>query len=776
MKHPTLFLAAAFVGGALSAQQFQWRLAANNTPSARLGHSITWNPATQKAVMFGGATLTGGTNEMWAWDGSAWASVVQGATLPSPRTGHAIAYDSARQRLVLFGGSDPASGTANSQTWEWDNVAWTQKSPTTSPSARTEGAMVYGLGQMLLFGGTANGSGSGARFGDSWTWNGTNWTQVATTGPTARFDHAMAFDNAAGNIKLFGGNTQALPATGGHQNDLWSWNGTAWTQITTTTAPPARRFHKMVFDSGRNKLVMFGGTAGGSTNFNDSWSYDATNGWVQLSIPTGPSARHAHAMAYDEVRQELVMHGGNIGPTYSAETWVTPSTVAAEAFAWRQAANTNPGARQGHTLSWFGNNQSMLMFGGAVTGVGMVNQMWSWDGAQWTQPNQGTTLPSARSGHVAGYDLIRRKLVVFGGQNSSGVTNNETWEWDGAAWTQRLPTTSPSPRAMSGLAYGLGQMLLFGGQSNGSGAGTFYGDTWNWNGINWVQVSSTGPTARFGHAMSFDSVASDIKLFGGNTQALPSTGGHRNDLWSWNGSAWSQITTNTPPLARRQHQMTFDRQLNKLVVFGGNAGGSSDFSDTWTYTTSSGWSQIPTVGGPLARHDAAMGYDEVRKEVVLHGGLETTLGALSPETWVSPGAFFNAYGSGCVGSAGTPTLTATSRPVFGAPFTMRVSNVGANSVGWMVIGFQNQAWNSIPLPFNLANLGFPIGCFLLVDNATTLLQFANASGIANVSLTLPPPASAFALPLYVQYTSFNPASTSSLQFVWSNAGVARVGF
>ncbi len=43
---------------------------------------------------------------------------------PRPRLGHAMAYDSTRQRIVLFGGR--LVGTRFGDTWEWDGANWTQ--------------------------------------------------------------------------------------------------------------------------------------------------------------------------------------------------------------------------------------------------------------------------------------------------------------------------------------------------------------------------------------------------------------------------------------------------------------------------------------------------------------------------------------------------------------------------------------------------------------------------------------------------------------------------
>src|SRR5262245_23099562 len=110
-----------------------------------------------------------------------------------PKTSrHAIAYDDARQVVVLFGGTSVQEGTANrSDTWEWDGNRWNQRRPATSPVARTFHAMAYdGARQRtVLFGGTYFDSlvGDIVYGSDTWTWDGTNWSQIApAVAPTGR--------------------------------------------------------------------------------------------------------------------------------------------------------------------------------------------------------------------------------------------------------------------------------------------------------------------------------------------------------------------------------------------------------------------------------------------------------------------------------------------------------------------------------------------------------------------------------------------------------------
>jgi hypothetical protein len=87
-----------------------------------------------------------------------------------------MAYDEARSEVVLFGGNTGAPfHPLRSDTWTWDGTNWTQQRPDFHPNERYESGMAYdaGRGEVVLFGGLGNGD----FFADTWTWDGTTWTR-----------------------------------------------------------------------------------------------------------------------------------------------------------------------------------------------------------------------------------------------------------------------------------------------------------------------------------------------------------------------------------------------------------------------------------------------------------------------------------------------------------------------------------------------------------------------------------------------------------------------
>src|SRR5262249_15522088 len=94
------------------------------------------------------------------------------------------------------------------------------------------------------------------------------WQQITTShnmGP--RSVTAMAFDAVRGNIVLFAG------ASSNPVQDTWTYDGVDWTQRFPTTVPYGNTNHAMAWDPVRQRVVMCSSTY--------TWEWDGTN-WSQL--------------------------------------------------------------------------------------------------------------------------------------------------------------------------------------------------------------------------------------------------------------------------------------------------------------------------------------------------------------------------------------------------------------------------------------------------------------------------------------------------------------
>ncbi|MBI2388402.1 MAG: hypothetical protein HYV09_02185, partial [Deltaproteobacteria bacterium] len=604
-------------------ETFVWQ-ARVQPPGARADHLTVYDSVRKRIVLFGGRSSTGSAHaDTWEWDGVVWS--LRATTGPSGRFETAFTFDQTRGVAVMFGGY--GAGSPGTELWEWDGTTWFQRcttSPctTTRPSFRAGAAMAWDplSKKSVLFGGW----GGSTTMADTWTWDGTEWASVAGSGPSARQHHAMTYDTAGSRVLLFGGETGS-PGT--YLNDLWSFNGATWTLVTTLGTPPtARSTSAFAFRSVDGKALLFGG-ANSSTIFGDTLELtSSTNTWSTVS-GAGATARKGISAAYDANRQAVVMFGGDYSGLF-------PDTWEFKAGKWQRPAGEIGGRRDAST-AWDSWRNRIVLFGGYGPGFTRYNDTWEWTGFSWTETCTTSACiasrPSARSGSAAAYDSIRRKFVMFGGAIVG--TTDETWEFDGDTWTRKCttsPCTSsmPSIRTDSAAAFdsARGKFVLFGGFTpTGIGAD----ETWEWDGNAWTRVctvapcSTNIPSARRGAAAAFDAKRGRVLLFGG--RAL-STATFYGDTWEYDGSTWVRVAT-TGPAARTSAKLAWDDVREKLVLFGGGA--SSSFADTWEWDGTS-WTQTAS-SGPPARTSHTLNYDTTRRRIVAYGGT----GASDPlgDTW-----------------------------------------------------------------------------------------------------------------------------------------------
>jgi hypothetical protein len=264
---------------------------------------LAYDAARSRTVL---VETTGRTLE---WDGVSWTQ--QAAVTPAAAFGRNIAYDEARNEIVLL------VSTLFNETWTWDGWRWRRSTPAASPpSLRGISAMAYhGPSQtVVLFDGSA-------QLADTWEWNGSNWRQrLPATVPPPRTGHAMAHDAARGRVVMFGGLFFQNPTSTILRDDTWEWDGSNWLPALVATHPSARGNHAMAYDPLRGRTVLFGGFANGPLD--DTWQWDGSS-WVLRQPATRPSPRYDVGMAFDSARGRAVLAGGTIGETWEWDgtTW-----------------------------------------------------------------------------------------------------------------------------------------------------------------------------------------------------------------------------------------------------------------------------------------------------------------------------------------------------------------------------------------------------------------------------------------------------------------------
>jgi len=292
------------------------------------------------------------------------------------------------------------------------------------------------------------------------------WIQIGSDPTMARRGMAVAYDSDRKVIVMFGG----FRWNDGNEivdDETWEFDGEAWQQITTTHTPTARHWHSMTYDAKRKVVVLFGGTNEGQYP-DETWEYNGTD-WIQVSTAHSPGGRVGFGMVFDTCREKIVVYGGG---EYPKGTWEY------DGIDWVDAAPAdNPGSRYMVSMAFDSARCRTALFGGDIGGATGDNQTWEYDGVNWTQITT-TISPPARWGGAMAYDLNRETIVLFGGYGPawpSGTDLGDTWEYDGINWIETTPAISPSPREQHIIAFEghSNKMLLFGGF--GSGETWLYG-------------------------------------------------------------------------------------------------------------------------------------------------------------------------------------------------------------------------------------------------------------------------------------------------------------
>lgn len=318
--------------------------------------------------------------------------------------------------------------------------------------------------------------------------------------PGPRVSAAAAFVHSRSALILFGGQSAALDlrSTTPTQplDEVWSFTSSpcpSFTRLQPKTGPSPRTGHAMAYDPLRDRVLVVGGRRVGDAPLTiDVWALTLDPpAWTQLQTAgTAPAPRQSHSLIYDAGRDRLVLFGGNTGPAYFDST---SNELFELAFASRPggtwlalAAPGGPSPRQDSAVAVDLRRGRMLLFGGAFDYTRYTSELWALDlkGNSWSLLTPITGAPSARFGATAAYDEAGDRLVLLGGRDASALgERNDTWDFrpsptDPKAGDFRLLLSgdtslgvpgvdhkSPERRFLGAAAVGAGQLWLLGGQS-----------------------------------------------------------------------------------------------------------------------------------------------------------------------------------------------------------------------------------------------------------------------------------------------------------------------
>lgn len=309
--------------------------------------------------------------------------------------------------------------------------------------------------------------------------------------------------------------------------------------------------------------------------------------WSQ-SPSAGPSARRHHAMAYDSARGKVVLFGGLSGSTNVGDTWEWTATDLNGGGSWQLRSTTGPSPRDHCGLAYDSVRQKTVLFGG-LTSPGSNNETWEWDGASWTQV-QPLNSPPAMDASLMAYDPARQRVVLVGTPQLGA-----TWEYDGAMWSVQAGSAPQIAPGYSSIAYDAARSRLVAtaltfGSAYTTSIGVFEraATTWSFAEIGTYNLTSTGASAAYDPVRG-RVVFVDNQAYGGQTT-----------VWVWNGTTrtWTVVASGGPPPAEGR-ACVYDVAGAQLLIFGGRPPGGSDLNQTWLFRSDS--RHGPTITNPGRR-------------------------------------------------------------------------------------------------------------------------------------------------------------------------------
>jgi hypothetical protein len=623
---------------------------------------------------------------------------------PVPRFSHTGLFDPTTRQTIVFGGQDPATSTDLNDLWLIStgtdkHIKGTSLTATgVAPAARYGHVAIYdpSSNNMTVFGG---GTGSTLQcLNDVWLLEGANgqsgspvWVQLSPsgTGPSARIRSSAVYDPTTNSMIVFGGNNCSKT----YYNDVWvlsNANGVggtpAWTKLSTFgTAPSVRESSAVIYDSTNNVLTIYGGD-GNSVDDGDVWTLSHANGsggtavWTQLS-PTGtaPMARTGVTAIYDSVHNRMTVFSGFYKTVTLTDTRVLSfANGIGGTPAWTKMTPTGTAPSLGYySASYDTVANAMYVFAGSSS----ANKLSGDDHAfilsnangigasAWTRGG-----PATRYAQSTFYDPVSNGMFVFGGQHALTNTNfSDYWELNNAIGSNNLSWVSVTVKGTHPASRGghialydgaSNRMMMFGGEKGFPGACA--NDYWVMTGANnvvgvkptWVSetIAGTLPAARAHHSGVYDPTTNSLIVFGG----FDCTTNYFSDVWVLSHAnavsgtlAWTQLSPTGPgPSPRQSASAVYNSATNTLTVFGGDAGGTSPFSDLWILSNANGaggtpaWTEITANAGPGARSGHTATYDSVNDLMTIFGGWNGT--TLLGDSWVL---------SAANGQGGTPAWT-----------------------------------------------------------------------------------------------------------------------
>jgi hypothetical protein len=297
-----------------------------------------------------------------------------------PGAGIGATFDPVRNALITFGGVDYPNNhlLIRDSTWTFKGGAWTQLHPAHVPAARDTAPLVFDAARnvVVMYGGrdvpdnaAAGRAGEGGITfaADTWTWDGSDWTQQYPAHHPVLFVPEMTYDYARNQILLLGFGQNGM--------ETWTYDGSDWTQHPASKPDPPRVQGWLSFDPASKTVVTFGGHNDGGADVSAVWQWDGQT-WRRTAAAMPPVYQLGSIMAPDVNLGSMLLYDSDTGGAPSS-TWRWDG----RAFQRLQPSHQPQVLALG--LSADLSRHRLLLFG--WTWPDRQFQVWSWSGADWSQ-------------------------------------------------------------------------------------------------------------------------------------------------------------------------------------------------------------------------------------------------------------------------------------------------------------------------------------------------------------------------------------------------------
>jgi hypothetical protein len=661
-------------------------------------HAMTYVASSQQVLLFGGTTSSELSNDLWEYKNRKWRKLCTSdeclANLPDARYRHFLWYDQVTDKVILYGGS--SGGQVVNDMWQWDGIAWTEinQGPVLPPFRQYPQAAFDSLrGVVVLFSGISfENSPAGEILDDLWEFDGLQWNQVCDSSPCVdgappgRYKGGMTFDSTNGRVLMHGGTDSDPTDSMWGKNDFWSWDGSVWTDLC-----PLGKFHcvptelsaddsgfvepRMVWDSTRNMLVMTQGWSDsikqiGQTVYANTdtaayvFEWDGTE-WTRFRSQDNPACagdwpcgRMHAAIAYDSIRNEMVLFGGSgdisdWGEGYEGtfnDTWVWKND-----HSWSEICTSGACAGWNEFQVWpaagyYPETQETLQYGGGeYDSVHGTNKLWAYNGNDWYLKCGNGSCGSATPNLMKAFFILNgKRMLLFGGE-SGLLGSKKTY-----SFKDELMLLLNNGEPHDDIAEKLwgcadfdtqrGRVVYFGGHDGYGSDRENDNSIWELDvksGTGWSHVTDNCtddqcfPPHRSGAACAYFPKLSKYFIFGG--QPYFDTQDDVNSwLYSWDGQQWSTDCDDEPCLSSAPPAVSWGKMMHhkghkELYLFGGynNSGWNRHL---WKWDGSSEWTKLCPYDNceallPPARMGHGMAYDSDRKRLIVMAG-KTEYGGL----------------------------------------------------------------------------------------------------------------------------------------------------